>query len=444
MPKDSSLVLSTDRQIQHAKGHGDRTEYRIASSRNLVLRVSSTGSKIWLFLFLSPVTRKHRKMRIGAYPSMGLAQARERSLELTVEVNQRRDPLLHQETKAAEADFEQLSNAYLAEQARRNRSVARGGAWTSEVRRLLDRDILPFLRHHKADFVTKADVMAVVQRVIDRGSFGIADKVLGVIRAIYTWAAETGRLEIDPTRGLKKRNVGRPRDRVLQEAEIFKIWQALQSQSGIALGIRDAFRLQLLLGVRINEAISAQRTEIDFQRREWIIPADRNKSRRTHTLPLSDMAVELFRSALARSSDEIWIFPSEIPGRPLLSKSASRAMLRLSKEIGLDGLRTHDLRRTCATWLGNLDVPDEIIERVLNHAPHTVTRKHYNHASQLENMRIALQRWSDHLERIVALGSTPEFDDKPASSFSDVNLSDSNLETEKRAKKDDAIIAHDR
>ena len=181
MPKESFLVLSTDRQIQHAKGHGDRTEYRIASSRNLVLRVSGTGSKVWLFLFLSPVTRKHRKMRIGSYPSMGLAQARERSLELTVEVSQGRDPLLHQNLKTAEADFEQLSNAYLAEQARRNRAGNRGSGWTSEVRRLLDRDILPFLRDHKADAVTKADVMAVVQRVIDRGSFGIADKALGVI-----------------------------------------------------------------------------------------------------------------------------------------------------------------------------------------------------------------------------------------------------------------------
>ena len=367
MPKESFLVLSTDRQIQHAKGHGDRTEYRIASSRNLVLRVSGTRSKVWLFLFLSPVTRKHRKMRIGSYPSMGLAQARERSLELTVEVSQGRDPLLHQNLKTAEADFEQLSNAYLAEQARRNRVGNRGSGWTSEVRRLLDRDILPFLRDHKADAVTKADVMAVVQRVIDRGSFGIADKALGVIRAIYTWAGETGRIEIDPTRGLKKRNAGRPRREVLQEAEILRLWQALQS-SGIALGIRDAFRLQLLLGVRINEAISSRRTEVDLHRREWVIPADRNKSRRTHTIPLSDMAIEVFHSALARSSDDAWIFPSETPGQPMRSKSASRAMLRLSKEIGLEGLRTHDLRRTCATWLGNLDVPDEIIERVLNRA----------------------------------------------------------------------------
>jgi integrase len=401
MPKTSALVLSTDRQVQHAKGHGDRTEYRIASSRNLVMRVSPRGSKIWLFLFVSPVTRKHRKMRIGSYPSMGLAQARERSMQLTVEVSQGRDPLLHQEKKAAESDFEQLSNSYLAEQARRNRAAAGESSWTAEVRRLLDRDILPFLRHHKADAVTKADIMAVVQRIIDRGSFGIADKALGVIRAIYTWAAETGRLEIDPTRGLKKRNAGRPRDKVLQEAELFKFWHALQSPSGMTLGIRDAFRLQLLLGVRINEAISCRRTEVDLQRGEWVIPADRNKSRRTHTLPLSDMAIGVFSSALARSSDQTWIFPSEMPGRPLRSKSASRAMLRLSKEIGLEGLRTHDLRRTCATWLGNLDVPDEIIERVLNHAPHSVTRKHYNHASQLESVRVALERWSFALQRIV-------------------------------------------
>ena len=62
---------------------------------------------------------------------------------------------------------------------------------------------------------------------------------------------------------------------------------------------------------------------------------------------------------------------------------------------------THDLRRTVATHLGELGVADEIIERILNHAPRTVAGKHYNHAKYLSEMRDALDKWSEKLTVLV-------------------------------------------
>jgi hypothetical protein len=64
---------------------------------------------------------------------------------------------------------------------------------------------------------------------------------------------------------------------------------------------------------------------------------------------------------------------------------------------------THDLRRTLATGLGNLGIPDEIIERVLIHAPRTITGKHYNHAKYFEPMRRALEASGERIEAIMAL-----------------------------------------
>jgi integrase len=62
---------------------------------------------------------------------------------------------------------------------------------------------------------------------------------------------------------------------------------------------------------------------------------------------------------------------------------------------------THDLRRTLATGLGNLGIPDEIIERVLNHAPRTIAGKHYNHGKHFEPMRRALEAWGERIEVII-------------------------------------------
>ena len=398
MPKLSARVLSTERQIQYAKSRGDRTEYRISSARNLVLVVRPTGSKAWYFRFVSPITRKHRKMRIGEYPTMGLAAARDRMVQLSASVNSGRDPLLQQNLEGEADSFERLAHLYM-EGRQDRRPDGRSSAWQREVKRLLDRDILPFLRNHRAKLVLKSDVVGVVQRVTQRRSFGIADKTLGVIRAIYGWGIETGRVESDPTRALKKIGTGRPRERVLSDAELRTFWNALNEQSGLSPAIRDA--LQLLLGVRIAEATGALKAELDFDKRIWTIAAERNKSGRTHVIPLTEFAVGILRSASDRARDSKWVFPAASKLHAVRSKSASRAMLRLSGEIGIAGLRTHDLRRTCATGLGNLNIADEVIERILNHAPRTVTRRHYNHAAQLAAVRGALDQWDDSVAALV-------------------------------------------
>jgi hypothetical protein len=45
MPRESSLVLATDREVQPAKPHGERAEFRIKGARNLVLRITLNGAK---------------------------------------------------------------------------------------------------------------------------------------------------------------------------------------------------------------------------------------------------------------------------------------------------------------------------------------------------------------------------------------------------------------
>jgi integrase len=104
--------------------------------------------------------------------------------------------------------------------------------------RMLRVDILPALGHHRAEAISKLHVMQVVEAVAARRIFVAADHVLGLIRAIYNWANGTGRLEVNPTLGLKKRNVSRPRERVLLDPEVRVLWQALDAAPKLSAEIR--------------------------------------------------------------------------------------------------------------------------------------------------------------------------------------------------------------
>jgi integrase len=278
---------------------------------------------------------------------------------------------------------------------------------------MLGTDILPKIGGLRVDAITRADVAQIVEAVAARGAYVVADHTLGLIRAIYNWANGTGRLEINPTSGLRKRNHSKPRQRTLTDDEIRILWRGLDGAP-----LCDAFRLQLLLGMRIAEVVAAPKAEIDLSKRLWVIPPDRTKSRRERIIPLSSWAVDILTRAMSRTGP--WLFPSpKNPNEPIKPKSASRGFLRLTdrlerltrkkKKEGVPkklDFSSHDLRRTAATRLGDLGTSDELVERILGHVPTGVSRRHYNHSKHVEAMRAALEAWADALKTLVEVGKT--------------------------------------
>jgi integrase len=439
MAKASELVLATDREIRAATTTGARTDFRIRGAAGLHLRVTERGAKSWAVAYKSPSTGRWTKFSIGRYPNVGLNEAKERAQELAVAVRKGKDPIRDKHESAALVSFEDLANRYLEEHGARNARQGLQSRSTTEARRLLGRDILPSLGAIRAEVVSKNHVMQVVEAVAARGSLSVADRVLGLIRAIYNWGCATGRLDRNPTTGLKKRNASRPKTRVLSLTEIRTFWRASEDLPGMSSAIRDALRLQLLTGLRINEITEAARTEIDFKQKLWVIPSHRTKARREHTLPLSDFAISILQSAVLRADLDsqrrarryrvvvpapLCIFPKRsVEGLPsrrekllkwqrrspgaLDPHAPTRALVRRRDDFRLAGIKepfnTHDLRRTVATQLGEMGVADEIIERILNHAPRTVAAKHYNHAKYLTQMRSALNAWAEQLQTYLGL-----------------------------------------
>ena len=357
MPRSSVFVLATDREVRGAKSRGSRAEFRIKGVSNLVLRVNERGIKAWVFLYASPATGKRAKLTFGSYPALSLSDARDEALALTVAVNRGEDPAAKRRSQHDAESFEELAQAYLREHEKRLARGGKAGGWSVEVRRLLRADILPVIGTHRAETLTKRQVMDVIEPIVERGSYVTADKVLALVRAIYNWAAGTGRLDVNPTFGLKKRNAAHPRERVLSDVEIRTLWHGLDARSALSPEIRDALKLQLLLGLRRSEVLEAAKREINFERAVWVVPAERTTSRREHVLPLSGLALSILREAVRRAAESHCLFPSSGTSASMRPRSASRALLRIREGLELPDVGTHDLRRTLATGLGNMGVP---------------------------------------------------------------------------------------
>jgi integrase len=159
--------------------------------------------------------------------------------------------------------------------------------------------------------------------------------------------------------------------------------------------------------VRPGEAAAAKWSEIDFQKAEWTIPAERMKKNRDHIVPLSDQALQLLEVLRPVSGHREFIFPSDHnPRKPANSQSANRALGRM----GFHGrLVSHGLRALASTTLNEQGFDPDVIEAALAHVDKNSIRAAYNRAQYLERRRKMMDWWSNHIA-LCASGQMPKYE----------------------------------
>jgi integrase len=286
-------------------------------------------------------------------------------------------------------------------------------------------------KHHLEDDFARQVVTEIKRIEIGRlrdkiakasGTAG-SDNVLVLINRVFNWALNEGIVEFNPASRLPKAGRRRPRARVLSAEEIRKFWRGLaamelltgehmgRGETGRMLtpGTRSILRLLLLTGQRRGEVSGIEKSELYLKGSEpiWTIPGARTKNRLLHRVPLTPMAVEEFERALSFSPhNSAYVFArQEVEADAhILPSSITRAMSRMTGEIGITGASPHDLRRTVGTELARLRVPREVRSLVFNHSPKSsdVTDAVYNRYAYDNEKREALSAWEKHLSAILA------------------------------------------
>jgi integrase len=240
------------------------------------------------------------------------------------------------------------------------------------------------LRLVEIDRRTIAQVLAGVER--GSGPFA-RNRVRTTLSAFFSWLIREGLIDVNPVVGTGKANEGPSRDRVLSGAELAEVWHAATGTFG------DIIRLLLLTGQRRNEIGFLRWSEIDFCRGMIVFPPERTKNKLKHELPLAPQALAILQER-QRKGDHVFREFNWYRG-----KLALDARLK-----GVAPWRLHDLRRTCATGMAEIGVQPHIIEAVLNHVSghKSGVAGIYNRAKYEPELRAALQRWADHVDKITA------------------------------------------
>ena len=416
-----------DRAVAHVQdeGTGREVEYRISGNPGLVLVVqkpnrlglSEKSFRVYYTCrLLGKATR--RKMRIGSYPSITLAEARKQAADVKRRVELGEDPAARAKPplRSSDLSFSGLASAYLDDH--------RGLASFVEMRRELMKDAVSAFRDLPANSITPGDVDRLARSIADRGAPAIARRTIARIKAIYNYAildaprlAEQFELTVNPAQGLGRRRravqqyASAPRTRVLSDTEIVRFWQTLEA-SGMLPCSQLALQLILVSGQRSGEIRQARK--IDFQLSgalpTWTIPAAHSKNGRTHVVPLAPLALRVVSELFSRypSSPLLLSRPTEMS--KVRSKSAlpSAMMLFCSRHLpNLAPATPHDLRRTFATGCRRLHISRYTVQQLLNHSRRDVTAS-YDHFDGLTEKEEASKRWCLHVERLIGRAETSE------------------------------------
>ena len=394
--------MLTDAEIRKmpaapAGGRVEKIDSGYDGAGALYIVVQPTGARSWAFRYSHD--GKARKLTLGRYPGLGLADARKEARRLGVEVERGADPCADKmAAKAAEAPVSVVRTASMVadEFLRRHTDAKNGERWSKEVRRILAKEILPVIGAKPIAEVTKADIRDMIDGIADgdgkRAPAPIqANRVLSVCAKLCRWCLGRDYIAVDPTAGLPKPGTETKRERVLTDAELAAIWRAADAM-GYPFGA--AIKMLILTGARREEVGGMKWSEIDPGK--WTLPASRAKNGLEQITPLSAAAMAVLDSLPRIGRSDLLFTTNGVA--PMSGWSKAKAQIdRLS---GVTGWVLHDLRRTLATGLGGLGIEPHVVEACLGHVVKGVAGV-YNKASYLPEKTTAMDAWAKHVEEIV-------------------------------------------
>jgi integrase len=387
--------------------------------RGLGIKVSETGTKSWVVLTRFPGSDNPTARKLAPFNALDLAEAREQARKWLSDIARGVDPADEKrERELAAARRRENSVASVIEDfVREKLSGERQG---KHVERDVRQEFVTAWGKRPVADITTDDVLHVV-RAIKQRSPSHARLVLGYARRFFDWAIEQHAydikvnpcLQLKPTRILGEK---RSRERVLSDDELFAFCRASER---LPYPFGPAYRLLLLSGLRLNEAVDAKWSEFDLRNGTWTVPASRMKGREgraaDHVVPITPEIAAILES-LPRFKSGDYLFSTNFGKSPIylsyriktrVDAKMQRTLRALARKRGEDASkvvlqpwRNHDLRRTLRTTLSKLRVDMDTREAVLGHARQGIVAT-YDRYDLAPEKKDALQRWAAYVQNLA-------------------------------------------
>lgn len=360
--------------------------YLDSATRGFGLRIAAGGARTWTFTYRQG--KRVRRLTLGCYPELSLADARRKAKTARAEADLGHDPAGERRAQREAATFAELVSDYIERHAK-----PRKRSWRADEQ-MLKKHVPTTWGDRKAAEIARRDVRDLLAKVAAKTPIA-ANRLLACLRKVFNHGIRWDLVEANPCALIERPAAERQRERVLAADELRRVWTALDAED---VYVAALFRLRLLTAQRGGEVRTMEWDDLDLDAGWWTIPAKKAKNKRAHRVPLSPRAVVILR-ALPRMGGQAWVFPST-RGAGGCRRTITKAVSRIRKASVVD-FWPHDLRRSAASHMTGMGISRLTVAKVLNHAERGVTAVYDRHSYDAEK-RAALHAWSARLEQIVS------------------------------------------
>lgn len=372
------------------------------------VRVSYSGTKTWIVMYrYNSRLRRHSFAKVA---EVDLVDARRIARKKLAAVDDGHDPAADKQADRRAKTFAELAAEYLERHAKPLKK-----SWRQDER-VINKELLPRWKHVKPADISRGDVRALIESIVDRGASIQANRVLALVRKVFNFALGREWVDQNPCSQVKPMGKEVRRDRVLSPDEVRRVWAALDNEEP---PIRAAFRLRLMTAQRGGEVLQMRWADLELKEKEgwWSMPASHVKNGLPHRVFLTAEAVSLLTELKEWHERRIaqvnpgrarkhkkpavmseFVFPSDRPTESIAW--VQKAAQRIRDRSGVEFV-PHDLRRTAASLMTGSGTPRDVVKKILNHVDRDITAIYDRYSYDTEK-RKALIKWSQQLQRILA------------------------------------------
>lgn len=381
-----------------------KTRIKINDGGNLMLIVRPGGGASWVLNTRVGGVRK--PYTLGPWPTMTLKRARE-AAQATAEVMlDGVDPAAKRRQERAGAasgttaggtapggTVLELFNDWLRK--KRTSAVYRGN-----ITAAMEKDVLPHIGAKPVEQVTRADIVAILRRLEERGALVMLRRVRMYLHQMFEFALDEEPPRIQampvPTGHLKSFMAPEPGHypALTDVDEVPGLMRAIRAYE------RTIVRACLLMAAhtfqRPTEVRSATWDQFDLDAARWVIPEGRMKKRREHWVPLSPQVVAMLRAHQGVVGTVGWLFPGIRRDQPISEGTMNGAL----EKMGYKGRHSpHGFRAMAHTILAeHLRVDERFIEKQLSHEEKNKVKRAYNRAEFWDQRVEMMAAWSTWLD----------------------------------------------
>ena len=413
--------MLSDKAIQALRPDPSRSGSKHHDRDGLYLWVARSGSKTWRKDYRWEGVRQ--TFTIGTYPKVRLADARKVAMQINDWLRDGIDPRGQSSRQRRERErpegkpFCEVAEAWFAHHA-----TAWSPRYRRDMREKLDHFVVPALGEVAIGVLGRTDIEdRLLAPIVARGANEQARRCNDVVRRVLEHAMDLELRSDNPATRTRKliattRVTHYHRISWVELPELLGVIDRYERDHAAERSSLIALRLMMLTLVRPSELREARWSEVDPERQQWIIPAERMKGRVRHIVPLSSQALQLFQyqRQITGHTELVFHTPNHrgSGGPPVMSNGCLSMLLR---RMGFQGRQTpHGFRGFGQTnCIEQLKIARVVTEKQLAHADGNKVSRAYDWAEYLEERSEMMQRWADLLDQVAANAGLPPVAEGP-------------------------------